>query len=408
MIKIFFSFFILFSSSANALVGIDSLTVKLFEKSPELSSLKQQMESKEALYSSNRSGFYPSFSAVGGWAENKTDDLATIQKGYVGYIEGRYNLFNGFKDQSLLNQGENEYKLMKIEVESKQRELKTVLTEITGDMILLHQFRKILEEEYEVNQLQMRMAARKVSAGLTGSVDNLEFKLRESELQIEKNQIEQLHKDAHLKLIKLFGEDVTDTDLSAIEFSAIDNLSFQNKKLTLENTLEYQKAQLNLSKAEYEKSQSRSDFLPKLDLILNVGRLTPSENTPARFNESKYGITLTIPLFSGFDTYYKIKASNFQVSSAEKRKIQKEKDLTVEFNVLKNRASELIQLYTINESKLTNSNTYFNMTLSEYKRGVKNSPDLVGATERLFSAKKKKYEILKELELLNVKIENLL
>lgn len=408
MMKSFFIFLILFSSSANALVGMDSLTVKLFEKSPELSSLKQQMESKEALYSSNRSGFYPSFNAVGGWAENKTDEFATVQKGYVGYIEGRYNLFNGFKDQALLNQGEIEFKLMKIEVESKQRELKATLTEITSDMILLHQLQKILEEEHEVTQLQMRMAARKVSAGLTGSVDNLEFKLRESELQIEKNQIDQLHKEAHLKLIKLFGEDVTDADLSAIEFSAIDNLSIQNKKLTLENTLEYQKAQLNLSRAEYEKSQSRSDFLPKLDFTLNVGRLTPSENTPTQFNESQYGIILTIPLFSGFDTYYKVKSSKFQVSSAEKNKIQKEKDVTVEFNVLQSKASELMKLYTINESKLTNSETYFNLTLSEYKRGVKNSPDLVGATERLFSAKKKKYEILKELELLKVKTENLM
>ncbi len=408
MMKGFFIFIFFSSSSAIALVGLDSLTTKLFEKSSELSALKQQLESKEALYSSSRSGFYPTLNAVGGWAENKTDDLPTVQKGYIGYLEGRYNLFNGFKDRSLLKLSEIEYKLMKIEVEAKQRELKTTLTEVTSDMILLHQFQKTLEEEYKITELQMRLAARKVSAGLTSSVDNLEFKLRESELQIEKNQIDQLHKEVHLKLMKLFGEDISDADLSAIEFSAIDNLSIQNKKITLENTLESQKAQLSLAKADYEKSQSTSDFLPKLDFLFNVGRLTPSENTPTQFNEYRYGLTLTIPLFSGFDTYYKVKASKLQASAAEKNKIQIENDVTVEFNILQSKASELIKLYTINELKLTNSETYFSMTLSEYKRGVKNSPDLVGATARLFSAKKKKFEILKELELLKVKTENLL
>lgn len=399
---------ILLSSSANALVGTDNLTSKLFAKSPELASLNQQLESKEALYSSGRSGFYPAFSAVGGWAENKTDELAVTQKGYIGYIEGRYNLFNGFKDQSLLNQGEIEYKLMKLEVEAKQRELKTVLTEIASDMILLHQYQVILGEEYEITQEQKQMAAKKVAAGLTGSIDSLEFNLRESELQIERNQIDRLHNEAHQNLIKLFGEDITDQDLSVIEFSSVDNLSFQNKKLALENTLESQKARLNILRAEYEKSQRRAEFLPKLDLTLNVGRLTPSEKTPTQFNESKYGITLTLPLFSGLDTYYKVKASKYKLAAAEKNKTQMQNDVTVEFNVLKGRASELIQLYRINESKIINSKKYFDMTLVEYKRGVKNSPDLVGATERQFSAKKKKFEILKELELLKVKAENLM
>jgi hypothetical protein len=45
--------------------------------------------------------------------------------------------------------------------------------------------------------------------------------------------------------------------------------------------------------------------------------------------------------------------------------------------------------------------------VNEYKRGVKNSPDLVGATERWFSSQKRKYELLKELELAKIKLENL-
>ena len=49
-----------------------------------------------------------------------------------------------------------------------------------------------------------------------------------------------------------------------------------------------------------------------------------------------------------------------------------------------------------------------NETLDEYKRGIKNSPDLVGATDRLFLVKKKKYELLKDLEVLKLKAESIL
>lgn len=407
MIMSFLILVMLLSQKTNALVGLESLQSKLFQENQELSSLKQQVESKEALYSSTTSGFLPSVSAVGGWAQNKTDDLATIEKGNFGYIEAKYNLFNGFKDYSVSNEKEINLKLAKIDLEEKQRTLRAELTEAVSEIIYLHKLQNILEEETKTTQLQKQMAAKKVAAGLTGQVDNLEFDLRESEIEVEKNQIDQLHNEAHQKLVKLFGKELTDSELEQIAFASIDELGKSSKELILENNLGYQKSNLNLSKSRTAKMESRSDFLPKLDFTMNVGRLTPTENTPIQFNENKYAITLTIPLFAGFDTYYKTRSANLDISAAEKSLTQKNSDVTSEFNILKAKTFELIKLYKINEIKLGNSQQYFDLTLGEYKRGVKNSPDLVSATERLYTSKKKKFEILKELEILKVKIENI-
>ena len=126
-----------------------------------------------------------------------------------------------------------------------------------------------------------------------------------------------------------------------------------------------------------------------------------------QFNESKYALILTIPLFSGLETFNKTKSANFQITSAEKNKDQKIIDLQADIIILKKKAAELSQLYKINEFRLVNSQKYFDLTLAEYRRGIKNSPDLVTATDRLFSSKKRKYEILKELELLKLKIDNI-
>ncbi|MEQ1722149.1 MAG: TolC family protein [Pseudobdellovibrio sp.] len=407
MVKSFFSLILLYSAIANALIGVQNLENKLFEQNSELSFLQKQVEAKEALYSSSKSSFLPTINAVGGWQSNKTDANAQTEKGTVGYLEARYNLFNGFKDKSTLNQKEVDLNLSKYEYELKQRDLRISLTEIISEMLYLHKLQDILVDEYKAVQAQKRMAQKKVAAGLTGPVDNLEFSLRESEIEIEQNQINQLHDEAHQKLTKLFGAELTDSEFAAIKYQSHSELTKFNTTFDHLKNVEYKIAEQNITKATFQKSESRSDFLPKLDLTASVGRLTPSETTPTQYNESKYGITLTIPLFSGLDTYYKFKASNFNISSAEKSLAQVSNNIKSEYNIIKNKIIELGKLFQINEKKLITSQNYFNLTLGEYRRGIKNSPDLVGATERLFSVRKKQVEILKDLETLKIKIDTL-
>lgn len=407
MVKSFFIFMLLYSASANALLGVQNLENKLFEQNSELSSLQKQVEAKEALYSSSKSSFLPTINAVGGWQSNKTDSNAQTEKGTVGYIEAKYNLFNGFKDYSLVNQKNADLNVSKIEFLHKQREVKIELTTLVSEMLYLHKLQDVLADEYKTIQSQRKMAQKKVSAGLTGPVDNLEFDLRENEIQIETSQINQLHEETHQKLVKLFGRDLSDSEFNDIKFQSYTELTTINKVFDHKQNLTYKQIEQTLEKARSEKTQERSEFLPKLDLTASVGRLTPSENTPVQYNENKYGVTLTIPLFSGLDTYYKVKSSNLNISANEKLLNQKRLDVESEFSVLKNKIVELAKLFKINEQKLENSQKYFELTLGEYRRGIKNSPDLVGATERLFSSRKKQVEILKELEILKIQIETL-
>jgi len=404
----FFVFLILcITSSAFALVGLDDLVKNLYQKNQEILSLEKINESKEALVQSSKSVYYPTLNAVGGWGQNKTDDLAFTQKGYFGYAEGKLNLFRGFKDQSISSQKEVDLKISQLELESKKRELRLELTQVASDMILLHKYQLILEEEYKTTQTQKQMAAKKVAAGLTGAVDNLEFDLRESEIQIEQKQIQQQHLEAHQKFVKLFGEEISDSLIEKIDFSQFENLNQSPSQLKIENSIEFQKARLNEDLSQFEKNEIKADYLPTLDFTYSFGRLTPSEVSPTQFNESKYAIQLTIPLFSGFETYNRSKSAFLNTSAAERIKAQRRNDVESEFNILKTKVSELSSLYGINEKKILSSQKYFDLTLAEYRRGVKNSPDLVSATERLFFAKKKKYEILKELEISKVKIANL-
>ncbi len=396
-----------FSSRVFALVGIERLEASLYQKNLEYQSQIDLVNSKKSLLSSGYSGFYPSLNAVGGWEQSKTGEPLAEEKGYVGYLEGKFNLFKGSKDQAVLKQRQIDLKIAELELEALKRNQRLQLTEVISHIIYVHQFSDILKEELKTLQLQKQMAARKVSAGLTGPVDNIEFDLREQEIEIEIKQIEQLHNENHQKLTKMFGVDVSEAELNAIVFSNIDELSQSANQFNIDNNLTIKRADLLKQKTEFEKVEIKSDFMPSLDLTYAAGRLTPSEVSPIKFSESKYAVVLTIPLFSGLDTYYKNKHATSNVASAEKNKRQARLDVEAEFNILINKNKELVFLFEINNKKLVSSQKYFELTFAEYKRGIKNSPDLVGATERLFLSKKKKYELLKDLEILKVQINNL-
>lgn len=394
------------ASTSHALEGVSTLEQMLKEKNQGLLALQLEMSAKERLATSAYSVYYPSLEAVGGWGDNRMADPSDREKGYFGYLDGRINLFRGFKDDSIVKQRNIAWQIAKLEYDKKWRELRQQLTEATSEMIYLHKLQDILTTEENITKQHKQMAAKKVASGLTSSVDNLEFDLREEELRIQKRQIDQRHEEAHQKLMQLLGEDIADSALTQLNYSPFEAAS-SAPAYSPEKNLELQRAQLNFELREQEKKEARSEFLPSVDFTYSFGRVTPSENSPIEFNESLYAVKLSIPLFSGFDSWNKIKASRLNVDAQKSQSQQTRNDEKSRYDGLTAKMAELSDLYKINERKLVTSKKYFDMTVAEYKRGIKNSPDLVGATERWFSSQKTKYELLKELEITKSKLENL-
>lgn len=395
-----------FSLRGYALIGADRFFNSVESANPEVLALQKNEESKQATDKASFSGFLPTLSAVGGWQKYTVDDPSESEKGYNGYLEGKLNIFRGFKDQSLSQRRAIELKIANIELEIKKREVRLELTRILGDMISLHKLQNILQEEFSVNKTQKQMAQKKVSAGLTSNIDNLEFELRENEILLEQKQIDQQHDENHQNLFKIAGTSFQDADLAQIDFSPDSVYLNLDSKMNSDQNLEYQKANLNQSIADLERSEIKSDFLPNLDFTYAMGRITATEENSFKLNESKYGVQLTIPLFSGLETYYKARSASLLSQSLENTKNQIRNTVKADYESLITKMKELNYSYQINDKKILNTEKYYNLTLAEYKRGIKNSPDLVSATERYFSAKKKKLEILKSMELVKVKIDN--
>lgn len=379
------------------------LESRLISSNQDLKSLQQEISAQESLKKSAYSPFLPTLNAVGGLAKIKTD--TDDEKGQVGYLQGTANLFSGFKDRANFDLENQKLELSRLNYEIRLRTAKEELTEILNSMIGIHQLEIILNEEFRITQTQKQMAARKVNAGLTSQVDNYEFDLRESEIEIQKRDISREHEAAHQKLNALFNQEIPDSELAGLAFATTGSLAKDLNLSSYDNHPLVLKAKIEEQIAESEKTSVNADFLPKLDLNYSFGRLTPAEDE-IKYNESEVSLLITIPLFSGFDTYNKRKSAVANLAAKEHTKNQVILNIKSQFEQLKSRAKELVELYQIIDKKLLSAEKYYNLTLAEYKRGVKNSPDLVGATERYFDSKKRKIEIQKELDLIQVQLNN--
>lgn len=393
-------------SSSATLVGAQTrleLESRLISSNQELKSLQQDIAAKDSMKKSTYSPFLPSINAVGGLARVKTDE--EDDKGKLGYLQGSANLFAGFKDRANFDIQTQNLELARLNYEIRLRSAREELTEVLTSMIGIHQLEKILDEEFKITQTQKQMAARKVGAGLTSEVDNYEFNLRESEIEIQRRSISREHEAVHQKLNALFAQEILDKDLESLAFATTGTLAKEVNLTSFENHPLVRKAKIEEQIANSEKTSASSEFLPKIDLNYSFGRLTPTEDE-VKYNESEVALLVTIPLFSGFDTYHKRKSAVATLAAKEHAKNQVILNVKSQFEQLKSRTKELVELYKIIDKKLLIAEKYYNITLSEYKRGVKNSPDLVGATERYFDSKKKKIEIQKELELVQVQLNN--
>ena len=394
-------FLILQAPKAFSIEGSAALEKKLLESHGDIQALEKEVRAQESFVRAARSQFYPSLSVAGGWAQDKELTVGDY-KGVVGFVDGRFNIFRGFKDEAFVDQAKSDLEIKKLEFETKKRLLKVQLTEALSQMIYVHQMTQVLDEEIRFTQNQRQMAAKKVSAGLTGPVDNVEFDLRDNEIAIQKRQLTQLHDEAHEKLNALFSTKVAESEFETLSFSSVRPLpiSWDPK-----STLGYERSEILKTRAETEKVRARADFLPSVDLDYRFGHLTPGMTDTVKFDESRIGLLITIPLFSGFDTIARTRAQSLLVQAQERGQRQLEFDVAAALNTLRFKFQELTDLNNLNDKQLSSARRYYDLTLGEYRRGIKNSPDVVTATERWFSAQKRNLELKRDFENLRSQIE---
>ncbi|MBC7539332.1 MAG: TolC family protein [Bacteriovorax sp.] len=378
-----------------ALLSNSIVCAELPESNLEVNSFTSKLDSLGFEKKVNKSLFLPELSINGGLGSEKIlDRSADTEKGPYLFLDGRINLYRGGRDSNTGLKTQTQIDITKIERELKKRNLNIESFKIISELNYLAKDNQLIVEELKNNKSEQAMAKKKVDAGLTTSVDLLDFELKSENLsnEMEKNNLKT--KELELVLKNLYGGNV---ELETIlkNYSDISQSSLSANESDLSPDILLVKKQLELS--ELDKINIKAEYLPTVELEAKWGQITPHEKLLSTNREHQVALNINIPLFSGFSTEGKLQQVIIESTQKKRELRQGELNLSSKKEIDLKKIDLFKRLLSSNERLLSKAQKYRELTIGEYKRGIKNSPDVILASDKRLELERKILETQNEL-----------
>lgn len=252
-------------------------------------------------------------------------------------------------------------------------------------LVAAREAKALLEDALSQNTMQLRSAKERVDAGLSTRTDIYEFEIYQVRLKQEqaRNSLEIKKRELELAILLGFSQDITIKTLSKVSHLHNDGLlSEQFNPATHPSVLTLQ-MQSQAAKKEGEKAALW--WAPSVDIYashaLNTYREREFEEQKERI-ESIVGVQATFELFDGFDSSTEDQHKRYAALGRMAESKQTAMELQAQVENARNELKVAHEIIHTFEKSLKLSKSYLIETLDEYKRGVKNSPDVLSALEK--------------------------
>ncbi|MBY0414177.1 MAG: TolC family protein, partial [Bdellovibrionales bacterium] len=324
------------------------------------------------------------------------DKSADTEKGPYLFLDGKINLYRGGRDSNIQSKTQTQIEIAKLEREIKKRNLDIESFKIVSELDHIKKDNQLINEELKSNKTEQAMAKKKVDAGLTTSVDLLDFELKSENLnnELEKNllRIEELEKEltslyggttALDELVKNFSPSSQPDSSSLVGIEEVPDVLLSKKQIELIN---------------FDQKSIKAEYLPTIDLDAKWGQISPQEKFFNSNNrEHQVALNINIPLFSGFSTEGKLQQSILESTQRNRELKQNEINLNSKREIDLKKIDLLKRILISNEHLLIKAQKYRELTIGEYKRGIKNSPDVISASDKKLEIERKILETRNEL-----------
>ncbi len=381
-------------------ISSESLRELLNAKNVKVSSAKMHQEAAQEREGSLARSFLPSLELHGAQESFKVGSEEQKTQPTYG-AELKANLFNGGKDQI-------ESDIRRLETSKRASQSKKTLAEelekarVTyWELRYLQEKIDLLKETLVVNQQNLNAAQRRIKSGVATDSDRFEFEMKDVDLRRELAEADVQMQNNLRTLRLLLGLD------ESVRLSFSEKLTHDHdyeaslKYSEQDHEFQYKESQVQSEQDALLAKSQRREWWPKLDAYASYNQFNEREEDKLDASdrtESVVGLRLSISLPNGFESQREAAAklkeaqASLALSSFTKQEIEANlKGELAELRVMHDQAHEA-------EENITRSERYYKLTQSEYARGVKNSPDVLGASEKLFDMKNKRLEILKKFQ----------
>lgn len=373
----------------------------LQEKNVRVAAAKLQTEAAAVRKGSLARSFVPNLELFGSQESFKSGDQALKEQPHYG-AELNVNLYNGGRDKlqsEIRSLQYNRKTFQQMRVESEELEKAR-----TAYWQILYNKEKItlLKSSIAINDQNLKAADRRINSGVATATDRIEFEMKAEELKQEFDEATlglkvlvntlAIFLDIDEPSQIIFGEKLNhEHDYQ----SAIAHSPKDHEFLFKENEIQYQVSRL-------EAANLGRTWWPRLVAFASYNQYNEREKeypNAADRKETAVGVRLSLNLSSGFENSKEADSLEKEALSLQKTALQQKSE--VEQHIT-NEMDELELLHGqvhAAEENIVRAEKYYKMTQSEYVRGVKNSPDVLGASEKLYELKNKRNEIIRDFQL---------
>lgn len=403
MKKIFIAFLLLsLNGHAEEIVQLDFDHLK-----SHLESKNGQVESSNLSYkaAANRDGFMrrkflPTFTLEAGGENFSTGPYNNLSQPYGSAIIN-LNLFNGRRDSFNNEIIKNEIQKKKTEYDQKLLEELYTLRKLYWSYLYQKEVIQILTNALEINSRNLAAAQIRIKSGIATSTDQIEFEQNALQVQQDLNRakIEFANIEREIKAILVLADESQISSSEIIPHEHSDNILneiFKVEEHRNNKWLNYQRAIV-----DNQRQLSKHWWSPSLDVYASAAHFTQKDRDYLTYearNDYTIGVKLNFNVFDGGEAYNQSKSFYLETTALEKEAAQVRRELKASYQ--NSRALlELThgQIHSAEEN-VKKSEQYFKNTTNEYGRGIKNSPDVLQASQRLVNAKVRLIELKKDYQ----------
>ncbi len=319
-----------------------------------------------------------------------------------GSLKATVNVFRGGKDLLEDEAIDSRAKVASSEFDRAASEEVKKARIIFWNLVSQREIAKLLEEAIEANQKNLVSANSRIRAGAATETDRLEFEMHRLELDQDLAKLKLASENAERDLAVLLGLQ----DGSAIQTPLSVGHDHQDELMTAPYKVESHPLVRTLSfrseEASIKATQQTRWWTPSVDLYAGYGLHTFRERSfdaQAERFESVIGVQLTMDLFDGRVGQAEHRQKVLEAAGLQKESLQTAREL--QSKIVGARAELKLNHELIHQSEeaTKRAQTYLTRTLDEYRRGVKNSPDVLAASERILSVRRRFAELRRDYQL---------
>ena len=315
------------------------------QKNSSLISSENELSRSESTRDAAYGRFLPDLNAFGTFDWNRSENAArtTIINGanfdvpkstsesrtYGVGLSSNIVLFDGLSNYANLSRSKNNLEAIKLSIEGKKQEVVFQTINQYYSIVEADQLLKVREEDVKQQQKNLETIEERNRLGSLTKADvyQQQVQLGNAELQViqQKNILE----TAKSNLLFYLGLDVLENYtyanvLTGRELNILDtdiNTDYDNLNelvnKALENRRDYLAQKLNLESYNESVTIAKSGHLPRLSGNLGYNSFANSAKEMFKSNNYSAGLTLSIPLFSGFATQNAIQSAEVDAMNYE-------------------------------------------------------------------------------------------